>query len=78
MIDNEKGLQKNIENALAKNWSVGERDISVQVSGTTVKLTGSVKSWYERNEAERIAYNAPGIKSLDNELIVMNEPDYSN
>ena len=77
MIDNES-IQKQIQVALARNWSVGERDISVQVSGSKVTLTGNVKSWYERNEAERIVYNAPGIKSLENGLIVKNDADYSN
>ena len=64
----------NIESALRRNWSVNDNDIHVEVSGTTVTLAGTVKSWYQRDEAEKIAWNAPGVWSVDNELIV--EYDY--
>jgi osmotically-inducible protein OsmY len=46
----------------------------VDVSGTKVTLTGTVASWYQRDEAEKIAWNAPGVWSVDNELVV--EYDY--
>lgn len=64
-----------IESALARNWSIKEQDIEVKVSGTKVTLTGSVDSFYQKEEAARIAWNAPGVLSVDNELLV--EYDYS-
>ena len=64
-----------IESALARNWATKEQDIHVTVSGSKVKLTGSTASWYEKNEAEREAWKAPGVEFVDNELIV--EHDYS-
>jgi osmotically-inducible protein OsmY len=42
----------------------------VQVSGHRATLTGTVDSLYEKNEAARIAWNAPGVWSVDNELVV--------
>ena len=42
----------------------------VEVSGTTVTLTGAVSSWYEKEEASRIAWNTPGIWHVNNELVV--------
>lgn len=33
-------------------------------------LTGTVGSWYEKDEAERQAWKAPGVEIVDNELIV--------
>ena len=73
--ENDDSIEKmNIESALRRNWSVNDDDIHVEVSGTTVTLTGTVKSWYQRDEAEKIAWNAPGVWSVDNELIV--EYDY--
>ena len=63
-----------IESALRRNWSINDDDIEVEVSGTTVTLTGTVKSWYQRDEAEKIVWNAPGVWSVDNELVV--EYDY--
>jgi osmotically-inducible protein OsmY len=62
--------QKDVENAIHRNWSVDDSDISVSVSGTTVTLTGTVNSWYQRDEAGRIAWNTPGIWHVNNELAV--------
>jgi osmotically-inducible protein OsmY len=59
-----------IESALARNWSIKEQDIHVEVSNNTVILSGIVGSWYERDEAERQAWKAPGVELVDNELVV--------
>jgi len=64
-----------VEAALARNWSVNSQDIHVKVKGTKVTLTGSVNSYYQKNEAGRIAWNAPGVWTVDNELVI--EYDYS-
>jgi osmotically-inducible protein OsmY len=42
----------------------------VKVSDTNVTLTGTVDSWYQKNEAARIAWKAPGVSSVDNQLKV--------
>jgi len=62
--------KQDIENAIARNWSIDNSDINVSVSGTTVTLSGTVDSWYQREEAGRIAWNTPGIWHLKNELAV--------
>ena len=62
--------KKDVEEAIARSWSVDDSDISVSVSGTTVTLTGTVSSWYQRDEAGRIAWKTPGIWSVKNELAV--------
>lgn len=64
-----------IESAFARNWSIKEQDIHVKVEGTKVTLTGEVESWYQKEEAGRIAWNAPGVVTVNNELLV--EYDYS-
>ena len=64
-----------IESALKRHWSIYNDDINVTVSGHKATLTGTVDSWYQREAAGRIAYNAPGVWSVDNELLV--EYDYS-
>ncbi|WP_159476760.1 BON domain-containing protein [Dyadobacter sp. 3J3] len=64
-----------IESALARNWSIKQSDIHVKVTGNKVLLTGTVGSWYEKDEAERITWNAPGVKSVANDLVI--EYDYS-
>jgi osmotically-inducible protein OsmY len=67
--------KQDVERALARNWSINTQDIKVKVSGTKVTLTGTVSSWYQKDEAGRIAWNTPGIWTVDNELAV--EYDYS-
>lgn len=62
--------QKNVEDAIARNWAVDDSDINVSVEGTTVTLTGTVDSWYQKEEAGRIAWNTPGIWHIKNELAV--------
>ena len=63
--------ESDIEDALRRNWSINEADVDVSVSGNTVTLTGTVTSWYQRDEAG----NAPGVSKVKNELVV--EYDYA-
>lgn len=62
--------QIDVENALARSLSLDARDIKVEVKGTTVTLMGTVNSWYQKEEAARIAWNTPGIWFVNNELAV--------
>ncbi len=62
--------QADIESALRRNSSIDEDEISVAVSGTKVTLTGTVDTWYQKDEAEQIAWNAPGVRTVENDLIV--------
>lgn len=62
--------KKEVEDAIARNWSVDDSDINVSVSGTTVTLSGTVNSWYEREEAGRIAWKTSGVWHVKNELLV--------
>lgn len=67
--------KEDIELALKRNWSIYDNDITVNVSGHKATLTGTVDSWYQKDEAGRIAFNAPGVWSVENDLIV--DYDYS-
>jgi osmotically-inducible protein OsmY len=62
--------KKDIENALRRNWSLGDKNIQVKVSGHNVTLTGAVTSWPQKDCAGQIAWNAPGVWTVDNELFV--------
>ncbi len=62
--------KKDIERAIGRNWSIDDDDIRVKVSGNRVTLNGTVNSFYQRDEAERIAWNAPGVSTVDNELVI--------
>lgn len=62
--------KQDVEDALGRAWSIDDTDINVSVSGTTVILSGTVNSWYQREEAARIAWNTPDIWHVENELVV--------
>lgn len=61
---------KDIERALGRNWSIDDKNIQVKVTGKIVTLNGTVNSSYQRDEAERIAWNAPGVWLVNNALVV--------
>ena len=52
--------QQDVENAIARSWSINDNDIRVKVAGKTVSLIGTVTSWYQKEEAGRIAWNTSG------------------
>jgi osmotically-inducible protein OsmY len=62
--------ETDIENALKRNWSIYDTDITVKVAGHKATLTGTVNSTYQREEAGRIAFDAAGIWTVNNELVV--------
>lgn len=62
--------QRDIESALRRNWAIDDEDIIVTVTGHKVTLTGKVQSWYQKEEASRIVWNAPGVWMVENELLV--------
>lgn len=66
--------RSDIESALKRNWSVSDQDIRVAVTGHKATLTGTVDSWFQKDEAGRIAWNAPGVWNVGNDLVV--EYDY--
>jgi osmotically-inducible protein OsmY len=74
---NEAIEKADVEAAIGRSWTVDDRDIEVSVSGTTVTLSGTVNSWYQRDEAARIAWNTPGIWHVKNELAVDYEYAFS-
>jgi osmotically-inducible protein OsmY len=67
---NEAIEKADIESALKRNWSIYDNDIDVKVSGHRATLSGTVDSWYQKEQAGHIASNAPGVWSVDNELVV--------
>jgi osmotically-inducible protein OsmY len=63
-------LKKKIEDALVRNAEFDARRISVDVQGNKAILKGTVRSWAERQEAERAAWSAPGITDVDNRISI--------
>jgi len=59
-----------IEAALKRSAEVDASNIQVEADGDKVILRGTVRSWAEREEAERAAWRAAGVRSVDNRITV--------
>ena len=65
-----RDIKSKIEAAFKRKAEVDASHVNVDVVNGTVKLNGKVDSWSEFSEAERIAWAAPGVMAVDNELTV--------
>ena len=63
-------LRTQIDEALVRSAETDAEKITVTVSGDKVILTGTVRSWAERQEAERTAWSAPGLTEVENRIII--------
>jgi osmotically-inducible protein OsmY len=64
------GVKKMIEEALVRSVKTDAERITVEVQGSKVILKGTVRSWTEREEAERAAWQAPGITEVSNRIVI--------
>jgi osmotically-inducible protein OsmY len=64
------GIKTRIEQALKRNAEVDANRISAEVTDSTVILRGTVRSWSEKQEAERVAWTSPGVSSVQNRLVL--------
>ena len=63
-------LKEKIEQALVRSAELDAGRISVKIEGSKVILEGTVRSWAERDEAERAAWAAPGVTAVDNRIVI--------
>jgi osmotically-inducible protein OsmY len=59
-----------IEASLTRNAKVDARRIGVETTGSTVRLSGNVSTWAERDEAITAAWSAPGVSAVTDDLFV--------
>lgn len=64
-------VKKRIEDALKRNAELEAKAISVDVlEGGKVRLEGKVHAWSERSAAERAAWSAAGVTTVDDRITV--------
>lgn len=63
-----KNIKADIERTFQRQAALDAKQVSVEVSGDVVTLRGQVRSWAERREAERVAWAAPGVSNVRNNI----------
>ena len=61
-------VKRKIEEAFRRNAELDANRITVEANGSEVILKGTVRSWAERDEAERAAWLAPGVRRVENRI----------
>lgn len=65
-----KAIKEKIEEAMHRSAEFDNERILVEAAGSEVILKGTVGSWTERDEAERVAWRAPGVTNVTNRITV--------
>jgi osmotically-inducible protein OsmY len=63
-------VKRKIQEALRRSAEVDANRIEVEARGGEVILKGTVRSWIEREEAERAAWAAPGVTKVEDRILV--------
>jgi osmotically-inducible protein OsmY len=65
-------IKRRIEAAFARSAEIDADSVTVETADNgTIILTGAVRSWAEREEAERVAGSAPGVGRVENRIEVV-------
>jgi len=63
-------IKRKIQDAFKRSAEVDADHITVEATGGEVVLKGTVRSWIERQEAERAAWAAPGVTKVEDRIVV--------
>jgi osmotically-inducible protein OsmY len=63
-------IKKKIEEAFRRHAEIDAGQIEVETRDGEVVLKGTVHSWFEREEAERAAWSAPGVKKVEDHITI--------
>jgi osmotically-inducible protein OsmY len=63
-------IKQRIRDSLKRQAELDADHVSVEVTGSRIMLRGTVSSLAERRQAERAVWSAPGVATIENNLVV--------
>jgi osmotically-inducible protein OsmY len=63
-------IKHKIAEALRRSAEIDASRVTVETDGHSIVLKGTVRSWAEREQAERAAWSAPGVTHVENRIVI--------
>jgi osmotically-inducible protein OsmY len=63
-------IKDKIRSALVRSARLDSSQIAIDIAGSKAILSGNVRSWSERHEAEAATWAAPGIAAVENNIVI--------
>ena len=70
-VVNTANISDAIKVALGRSWFFNPKTVDVSADGGRVQLNGNVSSWHDRQIATDMAWFAPGVTAVENDLVVI-------
>lgn len=61
-------IRREIQRIFHRDAQIDANSVHIEVTGSTVRLSGTVRSWFERNEAGRAAWSIKGVSAVENTI----------
>jgi osmotically-inducible protein OsmY len=66
----EEDIRRQIQRLFHRDAQIDANSVHIEVTGGTVKLTGTVHSRFERDEAGRAAWAIKGVSAVENQIAI--------